>query len=620
MGIMRTLCLWVSLCVVVVGCKKTASMKAEVAITAAAPLAFVDWLPDDTGVFGYVHLDKPWFQAMEPVLNPTYKAMVADLQAMVKRRVGADAAGLQTMGFAVVGDRPIFFFGGMSGQLKASPNHPLSSRNGVAMINFDDVAVAQVGPLWIVGEFPVITKVITANASANRLAVSDSAWTKWAVATAKGAPAMVTFKRAQLAKLGSASDNDELADVDMAAAVVTATGLHVAVVAKSGSGPSVEAKVRDAMKQARTRVDEVVAHASDGSAGSELLAVFARHYGYAWLDGVAMQSHADEVVIDVPWRKPSWNASFAPAPAWSSRAIVPDEFVAAQVNLGGPALEQFLRWSDVLGRPVDRAAMQQQIADVFAKHLGAPYRDFAAVNVSGGKAGVFVSLVAAPETPAPVPPASKSAAAANQELAIESAPWGTAVTRAEDRAALRAALIKASQELPLLHTSKLTSGTGDGVFLRGAMDLTRLPSELAAMVAQIPLVSVEFRAGTAGFEAEAVTRPGKSAEVVGIVNMVKGMLKGQTEDAYKKRESLSAGEEFLSIIQYHQAASFDRAVVMTDMGNDRLRFSIPSAEMGSNYLKFIAPVAVIGVAAAVAIPAVMKYQRAVSGSPSQLAR
>lgn len=621
MGTMRTLCLCVSLWAVALGCKKTESPKAyEYAKANVAAMAFVDWLPDDTGAFGYVHLDKPWLQVMEPMFNPTYKAMVTDLRAMLKRRVGAETAGLQSVGFAVVGNRPLFFLGGISGTLKPSPNHQLSSRNGVAIINFDDFAIAQVGGMWIVGEFAVIDKVVTAKATAKRLAATDTAWTTWVTAKAKGAPAMVTFKRDRLAKAGSGPDTNELADVDMAAAVVTTTGLHMAVMAKQGKGASVETAVREAMKQTRARIDDVVARASDGTAGSELLAVFARNYGYAWLDGIAVHSQGDELLVDLPWRKPTWDGAFAPAPAWASRAIVADEFVAAQINLGGPVLDQFLRWSDVLGRPIDRAAVQQQLAAVFAKHLGAAYRDFVAVDVSGGKAGVFVSLVAPPGAPDASPQHGTTAASASKELAIESAPWGTAITRAEDRAALRAAVANASPALPLLQTSKLTSGSGDGVFLRGAIDLTRVPSDLAPMVAQVPLLSVELRASSAGFEAEAVTRQGKSAEVLGIVSMVKGMLKGQAEDSYKKRESLSPSEELLAIIQYHQAASFDRAIVVTDLGNDRLRFSISGAEMGANYFKFIAPVAVIGVAAAVAIPAFVKYQTAAAPAGVQLAR
>lgn len=622
MGAMRTLCLCVCLGAVALGCKKTASTKVSEVAT-VTPMAFVDWLPDDTGAFGYVHLDKPWLQAMEPMFTPTYKAMVTDLRAMLKRRLGADTAGLQSMGFAVIGDRPLVFFGGISGTLKPSPNHQISSRNGVAMINLDDVAIAQVGPMWIAGEFAVIDKVVTAKASPKRLVVTDTAWTQWASATAKDAPAMVTFKRDRLAKAGSSTDTDDIIDVNMAAVVVKATGLHVAVTAKQGKGPSVETAVREAMQQVRARIDDVVARASDGSAGSELLAVFARNYGYAWLDGIAVQRHADELAVDLPWRKPTWDGAFAPAPAWASRAIVPDEFVAAQINLGGPVLEQFLRWSDVLGRPIDRAAVQQQIAAIFAKHLGAPYRDFVAVDVSGGKAGVFVSLVAPPGPPASMAQGGNPAASAGKELAIEPAPWGTAITRVEDRTALRVAVANAAPALPLLQTSKLTSGNGDGVFLRGAIDLTRVPPALAPMLAQVPLVSVELRAGSAGFEAEAVTRQGKSTQVVGMVNMVKAMLKGQAEDSYKKRESLSPGEELLAILQYHQAASFDRAIVVSELGNDRLRFAISSAEMGANYFKFMAPVAAIGIAAAVAIPAFMKYQAAaaaVAGPGVQLAR
>ncbi len=617
---MRTLWLCVCLALMVAGCKKDKSKTAASVVTPAdaVPTAFLDFLPDDTAGFGYVHLDQPWLKAMEPHLVATHRAMVADFQAMAKRRFGADLAGLTSIGFAVIGERPIVFLGGIAGALKATGDAKPSSRNGATIVDLGDVAVAQTGSLWMVGEMRLIDKVLAAKGSAKRLLLTQSSWTKLALAEAGNSPALITVRRDQLAKLGSPVDQGEMSDVDLAALVVKSTGLHLAMVPKPGRAAVVETALRNALTQARAHVDRMIAQKADGTAGAELLAVFARHYGYAWLDGVSLRSEADRVVVDLPWRKPSWDRPFAPAPSWSDRAVAADEFFAAQINFGGPALEHFLAWSDVLGRPLDRAAARQDLTGVFANHIGMPYRDFAAIGVSGGKNALFVSFVAPPTTPAPPPGPVALTPVVGKEVAVGIAPWGTAVARAKERGALQAALAKAPSSLPLLSLSKLAGGDGKGVFMRAAVDFTRLPPEVASITSQVPLVHLDFRAGEAGFEAEVVTQPGKSDGVVGMVNMVKGALKGQSEAPYKKRESLSVGEELVAIFQYHQAAAFDR-IVVTDMGNDRLRMSISSAEMGQDYMKYVAPVAVIGVAAAVAIPAFMKYATAL-GPSQQIAK
>lgn len=605
---MRTLYLCVCLGVATVGCKKDPSQTAATTAS-AAPLAFLDQLPEDTRAFGYVHLDKPWIQSIAPLLAASHKAMVADVQAMAKRRFGAEISGLRSIGFAVIDKRPILFLGGIAGQLKASRADNVRSRDGVAIVDAKDVAVAQAGSLWMVGDPKDIERVVAGQRSPQRLTRAHASWARWALAEAQQAPAMVTFRRDPNAQRTSRTETDEISDVELATVVAAATGLHVAMVASPGKGAAVESQLQGAMQRARTHVDRVIARGSDQTAQSELVAALAQHYGDAWLGGIALRRDGDRLAVDVPWRKPDWDVPFAPAPAWSARAIAPQEFVAAQINLGRPALEQFLRWSDVLGKPLDRAALQRQLTAIFTKHVGASYRDFSAVSFSGGNNALLVSFVAPTADPAPRPQPFKLTALAASQAAIEPAPWGTALARAKEANVLKRALAAPPPQLPLLRASKIANGQGEKVFLRGAVDLLRLPPEIAPAVAGVPLVSLEFRAGEAGFEAEVATQPGKSAGVMSMINMAKAVLKGQSEHAYKNRESLQASEELIAIFQYHQAAAFDR-IAVTDLGNDRIHVSLSSAEMGENYIRFMAPVALIGIAAAVAIPVFIKHTAA----------
>lgn len=550
-----------------VGCKKdlhtspvAAVISGDVASKLSAQeLAFLEVLPGDVTAFGYVELGMSLDQVI-PQGND-YRGMSDDLVEMAKRRWGVEVKNVRGFGIAGQGEKfSIVLDLGGAAALPAQGS---------------DFATGKLGALTVLGEPDAVAGLVASAQKGPALIKANPEWVKRALGYAAGEPFFLSATGDFLRAANKDEDGKMLMQsLDDATFVVGKAALSSVLTVKPGQMATARGPIEMVIGKAKAELDAKIAQLP--SAGPDAIAtILAKHYGHAVLDGIAISERGNALEVRLPWRAPQLPAPVA-SPALSERVVVADEWAVVQLDLGAPMLQQLIAFTDLLGNPLDRAKLHGELLGELAKLLDVPAVDPRAVTVSvGGMAGVasvHASKGALPGNAFPV---------LRGEAVAAATPWGLAVTLESMSSVLTDSLKKPGAPLPLVAQSKLL---GDSkAFLRGAVDFDRLPMMAKAMTGSVPVRSAEFAATATSLEAVVVAKPGQAQQILGLVNMAKGMVEGEMAKDYPNRQSLSAEAEVKAIAQFHMGKALSK-MLSPKVEGDRLTFSLkmPASAMPEN--------------------------------------
>jgi hypothetical protein len=275
----------------------------------------------------------------------------------------------------------------------------------------------------------------------------------------------------------------------------------------------------------------------------------------------------------------------------------------AQLDFGAPLFDTLIALTDLMKAPLDRAALKKELTAEVAELLGTPGIEPRAIIVSASAAGVIISA-----HNAKVAPPGSPLTLANGAVAAVGTPWGLALspTSLTDPQPIADALASPNQGLALAGVKLLDDKAS---YFRGYADLTRLPPEALSAFPQdlIGMVrSVAFSASSSRFDAQIGTAPGQAKPLAAkLLELGEQAAPPEVADMYKDRAKASALQEAMAIITNFQRNSIREFLTPTSMSDDQLVFT---SEMSQPQMQVVASAAVIGIAAAVAIPAFMAYQ------------
>lgn len=583
------------------GCKKEGSSSSPVAALLPAStadklpgglLAFADELPADLDAFGYADVGMTLDQlTADKRMLGTYRTLYEDLAAMTQRRWGIDVRKLSGVGFVVHQHEPLL--------VAAVPSKPLVAQGGEQI---EDVMLGQLGKLTVLGEPKAVAGLLAAAKQGKRLYQENPAWMRSAMTRAAGNSAFVSVSVQPLLSSAPANAKAMLGDVLASTVAVGSSGVVLAVMCK----PNTVGKVRLMVEQGLAMAKEMV-EAKGQNLPAEppgpLFGVLLRHYSAAFFKSLEQKVNGDELSMTLGWHAPSFPA-MQPV-ALAERVVAPGEVAVAQVNLGAPVLDLALALTDVLKSPLDRAALKKELAAELAKLAGVPGLDPRAVTISVGPQGsFFVSLhnapVGAPLTPLPLFGGAVDAVAT---------PWGLALNPVPAQGGQ--VLAAAGQPEPGLPLSGVKLLDAKDVYFRGYVDLTKLPQELMAEAAKDlhavlgELRSVAMVSTDSHMALDVTTSPGKAKEVAKeLEGLIGQMVPPEIEEMYKNRAKVSTVEELMAVVQHYQRDILKQYLTPKSVQSDKLSFA---ADMEPAQMQMMTAVALVGVAAAVAIPAFMSY-------------
>lgn len=550
-----------------VGCKKdlhtspvAAVLPGDVASKLSKQeLAFLEVLPGDVTGFGYVELGMSLDEIIPPAND--YRGLSDDFVEMAKRRWGIEVKNVRGFGIAAQGEKYSLVLDLGSGAMVPAQGQ--------------DFATAKLGALTVLGKADAVGSLVASAQKGPSLFRAKPEWIKRALGPAAGQSFFFSVSGDTLRTATKEEDGKVLVQsLEEATFVAGKQALAAYLTAKPGQMGTVRGPVELALGKARSELDGKLAGMA-GAGPDAIASILAKHYGHALLDGIAVREQGDVLEIRLPLREPQLPAT-SPSPALSERVVVADEWAVVQLDLGAPMLQTLIAFSDVFGNPLDRARLHGELLAEVSKVLDVPAIDPRTATVSAGGMSAVVSLhTAKGALPGNAFPVMKG------EGVAAATPWGVAVTLESMSSVLTDSLRKPGAPLPLLAQSKLL---GDGkAFLRGAIDFDRLPMMAKAMTGSIPVRSAEFTATALSFDSVVVAKPGQAQQIVGLVNMAKGMVEGQSAEQYQNRKTASPEAEAKAIVQYHMGKSFSRAMTPKVEG-DRLTFSykMPSAAMPQN--------------------------------------
>ncbi len=333
------------------------------------------------------------------------------------------------------------------------------------------------------------------------------------------------------------------------------------------------------------------------------VAALAKHYLTAMEKSLTVTPGQTETVVGFGGRMPTWPA-FAAAPSVQNRLAAQGEAAVIQFNAGGPLLDALIAATDVFAQPLDRAAVRADMLKLLP--LGAPV-DTSSVVVSMGGAMPDNLVI--------------SATTANAgQLQSQRFQWGE--TFGESKLMSWGVALSlggpTSSDQPTTLDPRLDQPSATAI-LRGAIDVSKLPAQLQAQVGGL-VRSAFFDVGMSRVLLEIQAAPGQGQALLGYWDLGKKQMLSQVEPLYAQRTSFEdPSQELSAIVTYHWAKFLMAAVAPKLVGDDVVRVDL---EMNNSSIAlsggFVMGSAMVGVLAAVAIPAFLDYSKKSQVSEAQL--
>ncbi len=581
---------WMSLALLLTSCKKEGGSSAIAALLpkgAAAKLSsdlqvFAEELPGEVEAFGYLDFGKSLDELTKAGMGAEYRVLFDDFSAMLKRRWGVDATKVSGVGVLVPQRKPVFAF--------VAPAQDPKPGEDVG-----EVLIGKLGRLAIVGEPDVVLSVLASARQGKRLHQANPMWLRSALVHAGGAFAFVSGNVDPFLATAPQRAQAQLADLTSGTVTIGAEGLGVYLACKPGRTETVKGLIEAGLGMAKGAVAMFENQLKQREPGP-LAAVVLHHYSQAFFKSLEQKVSGDEVSLTLGWHLPTLPKLQA-APL-AERVAVPGEIGFAQLNLGSPLLETLIAVTDFLKSPLDRAALHKELAAELAKLTGTPGFDPRAVTLSASAQQFFLSLHNAPLGQ---PGATLQVPA--DAVAAVATKWGLAVAMPAQRDALAAAVITPQQGMAV--DSKIL-GDDKAAMLRGAVDLTRLPIKLGVPVVEM-MHAVTVSMGEQEMRAEVVTAKGQGKTFSDeLFKLVASYDTGYQPAAYAERAKQSAQLEAMAIVQHYQHQQVMKFLQPESIEDDRVRFRMKYNTSGQ--MRIMTVTAVVGIAAAVAIPAFIAYQ------------
>lgn len=555
-------------------------------------LTFAEELPAEIDAFGYLDFGKSLDQLTgDKQAFADYRLLYTDLTEMVKRRFGVELHKLSGLGFVVFHQQPLL--------VAAVPSR--AAQTGEAA---NDVMLGQLGKLTVLGEPAAVTALLAAGKQGKRLYKGNAAWLRSAMSRAAGNAAFATVNLEKLMASAPLSAKAMLGEVLTGTLAIGATGAVAAATCKPGGAGKVQLMVEQGLTMAKGLVEAQGASLAQDP-DTVVLAVLLRHYSGALWKSIEQKTSGDEVVVRLGWHAPEL-PDLKPV-AISERVVTPGEIGVAQLNFGAPVLDVIIAVSDLLKAPLDRAALKKELSAELARLTGVPGLDPRALTVSASASGVIVSA-----HNAQVAPTGSPLSLANGAVAAVGTPWGLAFspTSPTDPQLVTDALAKPDKGLPVAGVKLLAEKAN--VF-RGYVDLTKLQPLLPPqLLSDLPfdlfgmLHGAAFSASASRFDAELTAAPGKAKALqAALAKATDELVPPEAIEMYKNRAKGTTFEELLGITSNFQRQSIKRYLTPTAVQGDKLMFG---TEMSQPQMQMMAAAALVGIGAAVAIPAFMTYQ------------
>lgn len=560
-----------------VGCKKdlhTSSVASVLPSGVASKLspellAFIEVIPADVSGFGYVELGTSLDKALP--LSPEYKGMVDDYLEMAQRRWGIDARNLRGAGVAVQDQAPVWFF-------------DLGNAN-LASLNQAEVSVVRVGKLTAVGTPAAVSAMVASGQRGEMLVKKRTAWVQHALGYAAGGAGFFTLAGEKLLAVADAQERKAVESVDDVTGVIASGGFTLHATAKPGKVADVRTPVEAGIAMGRVALAAKLAELSKGGPDA-VLAILARHYGEAFLNGLQVTAQGDHLSLTMPWRAPQWPQT-SPAPPLAERVVAPDEWAVGQVDLGAPILQTMIALTDLVGAKLDRGKLASELlaqGGGAGDFPGVDPRTFT-ISVGGMQALLSMHHAKVPVPKGVFPIVGGMAVAAETQ-------WGLVIAPADMKATLDEALARKLAPMPLSTSSKVVAG-GSDTRARIVVDLDRLPAMMKMAAGQLPVRTLELAATAHSFVATVVAKPGQAQQVVALIDMFKGAMMAEAEPKYRDRKALSVEEEVAAIAAYHQLLLLSQLATPKVEG-DRLTFSHEFPMPDFTVVPWIGAVGVLG--------------------------
>lgn len=579
-----------SLALLQTSCKKEGGSSAIAALLpkgAAAKLSsdlqvFAEELPGDVEAFGYLDFGKSLDELTKAGMGAEYRVLYDDFSAMLQRRWGVDATKVSGVGVLVHQRKPVFAF--VAPAQDAKPGEDIGK-----------VLIGKLGRLAVVGEPDVVLSVLASARQGKRLHQAKPMWLRSALTHAGGSFAFFSGNVEPFLATAPPRAQAQLADLSSGTVTIGAEGFGVHLACKPGRTETVKGLIEAGLGIAKGSVAMLENQLKQREPGP-LAAVVLHHYSQAFFKSLEQKVSGDEISLTLGWHPPSLPQQQAASLA--ERVVVPGEVGFVQLNLGSPLLETLIAISDVLKSPLDRAALHKELSAELAKHTGAPGLDPRAVTLSASAQQFFLSLHNAPLGQ----PGSTLQVPADLAAAIATK-WGLAVAMQAQRDALTAAVTTPQQGMSV--DSKIL-GDDKTTMLRGSVDLTKLPINLGVPVVEM-VRAVTVSLSEQEMMAEVVTAKGQGKAFSDeLINLAAKYDTGYVPTTYAERAKQSAELEAMAIVQHYQHQQVMKFLKPDSIEDDRVRFRMKYSYSGQMRVMTVA--AVVGISAAVAVPAFIAYQ------------
>lgn len=579
-----------SLALLQTSCKKEGGSSAIAALLpkgAAAKLSsdlqvFAEELPGDVEAFGYLDFGKSLDELTKAGMGAEYRVLYDDFSAMLQRRWGVDATKVSGVGVLVHQRKPVFAF--VAPAQDAKPGEDIGK-----------VLIGKLGRLAVVGEPDVVLSVLASARQGKRLHQTKPMWLRSALTHAGGSFAFFSGNVEPFLATAPPRAQAQLADLSSGTVTIGAEGFGVHLACKPGRTETVKGLIEAGLGIAKGSVAMLENQLKQREPGP-LAAVVLHHYSQAFFKSLEQKVSGDEISLTLGWHPPSLPQQQAASLA--ERVVVPGEVGFVQLNLGSPLLETLIAISDVLKSPLDRAALHKELSAELAKHTGAPGLDPRAVTLSASAQQFFLSLHNAPLGQ----PGSTLQVPADLAAAIATK-WGLAVAMQAQRDALTAAVTTPQQGMSV--DSKIL-GDDKTTMLRGSVDLTKLPINLGVPVVEM-VRAVTVSLSEQEMMAEVVTAKGQGKAFSDeLINLAAKYDTGYVPTTYAERAKQSAELEAMAIVQHYQHQQVMKFLKPDSIEDDRVRFRMKYSYSGQMRVMTVA--AVVGISAAVAVPAFIAYQ------------
>lgn len=612
-----------SFSLVTAGCKKAGSggetsklISSEVrAKLAPDALAIVDLLTDKTQLFGFVDLGQPL--AQHAMAFGWDKALVDDVTKLLASRAGLEVGRLQVAGLAKFSAKePVFFLPGVAGKATKGDLGFTQQYKGTDVTVVNDVYLVRLGTTLALGTEQAIKDYLDQRAAgATSLAKANPAWVTHMLTHAAGQCVAVSVNVPMLAA-GNQADNDAdakaiMEHLDIATMLIGKDAFRYELGAKPGHGGALLAQLNTWLDKGRSEMQTGLAElAAKPDAGAGLAAKIFGLYGNHFFDSIERNAAGDVVSVRLPWRMPQVPA-FTAGPNLAQRASAPGEWMVGQVNMGMPLLEGLLAATNIIGaKPMDVAPIGAELAAFMVAHHGIDLTGVQAITASMSGETPLISVVrAATAKPLPGTLAVGQGMPLMGDAMIVPTPWGAVLGPLQQQDAL----VRAAGSEPgaaALASHPLLQDVADApAFARVAVDFSLAPAAMReAMGDKVPVKAVYARLNSKSLDVEVQAQPGKAPAIQALVGLGLGAMQDQARKLYEQRETLPLPEAIGGVFAHHQAQQLATMLKPKDLGDDRLLFSIPMPAQTQQSTAIVAAAA-IGVVAAVAIPAFMKYQQ-----------